>query len=397
MKIYIVTIILIVCLSGCKTTDKMTRILRNDVKPVFVPLERFEFGQTPDPRFMMKDGSTDFVTARFDGLPLKTALNFLASQSGVTIICSQGIDNHEIYGVYEQMPLNDVLRSIAARANVQLSYSGGVFFLGDIRQEDKVTVVCRNLPTDEFVSNISDIYGGELKAVSVGSCLWLSGSFYLIEKAIADIERLRERLSRVYVAEVFFVRVREEDFLKFAADLNIKAIDVLGSSFAMSQMFEMIVSGDAGLGRVAIDQRPVLYLSESRESTFSIGSDLTLEKKAVSKDGIIETTGYQQFSDGLDLKLKLSRVSEYLYSINFDLSVSTFDDKTDSSSLIPRLDKNVLTSPGMLISDNSVYYVGSVTRKSRGRSFGIFTINNNYIDEFVTVWLRVRELKHNVR
>ena len=156
----------------------------------------------------------------------------------------------------------------------------------------------------------------------------------------------------------------------------------------------MFVDGEGGTGWAKISQRPVLYLSEGRKVTFTDGRDITREEKAVTERGTVETTGYKTFSDGTRLTMSLNRVSEKSYSVDVDLSVSTFD-KSDKS-LIPALEKSSIKADGLLIQDSQVYYIGSLRRDYRGDKGGIFTYNYSKSHDMITIWLRVRELKGSV-
>jgi hypothetical protein len=227
----------------------------------------------------------------------------------------------------------------------------------------------------------------------VGSCLWITDSIESVRKILGGLDMLQERLNRSYVAEVFFLRMVESDFLKLQANLEIQQIDIFASSFNVDQLFQMFVDGDGGRSRSVIDNRPVLYLTEGRSAVFEDGSDIVLEQKSVSGEGYSTTTGYQTFSDGLRLELCLNRVSSNTYSVAIDLSVSSFIDEVKVSGIVPKTSRSSLNNPGLLVSDGQVFYVGSLRRKSSNHGGGIFSYNYGKTDDLLTVWIRVRELK----
>jgi hypothetical protein len=192
---------------------------------------------------------------------------------------------------------------------------------------------------------------------------------------------------------VFFIRIKEDDFIKITGDLQIRQVDVFSSSLNLDELFQMFVDADAGKSFASVEQRPVLYLSEGREAVFNVGSEIVREKKSVSENGVINTTGYERFSDGLDLSLRLIRVSSENYAVDFDLRVSTFDAAAKNGDSIPALDKSTLTLPGLLVQDAKIYYVGSLKRKDHRNVFKLFGIDTGKTNDLLTVWFRVRELK----
>ena len=214
-----------------------------------------------------------------------------------------------------------------------------------------------------------------------------------VRKIVADIEEIRRRSERSYLAEVYFVRVNEKDFVQLTGDLRIRSVDVFSSAFNVSELFEMFLDADAGLGSSKVDARPVLTLSEGRQAKFEVGSEIVRERKAVNERGIIETTGYDKFSDGVELSLMLNRISDEKYSVDLSLTVSTFDKAERNGTGVPAKNRSVLQSPGLLIQDGGVVYAGSLKRNDADKIFGLFSVNGLRSSEVLTIWVRVREVR----
>ena len=195
------------------------------------------------------------------------------------------------------------------------------------------------------------------------------------------------------VTEVFYIRVKKDDFVKVTGDLQIRSVDVFTSTTNLDELFQLFLNVSAGKGFASVEQRPVLYLSEGRTAKFEVGSELIREKKAVMENGTMQTTGYEKFQDGLKLSLSLARVSPEHYAVDFELDISTFDTAKKTNDTIPAADKSTLTLPGLLVMDSHIYYVGSLKRKDSRRVFSLFGIDSGKSNDHLTVWFRVRELK----
>ena len=386
--IYITIALLLAVALGCAGR-------RKGLEHVMSHLEDYRFERTPESPPVVKSQSMAPVSIRLEGVAFSQAMRLISDMTQVPVVWASSLDHQIITASFIDIPLGSVLETLSRRTGANVSEVGAVYYIGEARREDTVSAVLRMVPVDpaELQSALERV-STEHGVVSIlGSTIWISDKLEAVRKMVQDIETLRDRSKRSYVAEVFFLRMREDDFVRVTGDLRINAIDVFASSFNMDSLFSMFLDASAKSGNVIVDQRPTMFLSEGRESRFEVGSEIVRERRAVSREGIIETVGYEKFSDGIDLRLKLSRVSETKYMIDVNLSVSIFD-KSDPSG-IPALNKSVLSSPGLLVRDGKVYYVGSLRKRETRRVLNLFGIDTGRETDLLTIWLRVREVKND--
>jgi hypothetical protein len=337
---------------------------------------------------------TNQVSIRFDGASFSAAMRLLSERSGLTIVWSRDLDSQQVSGLFVEQSIESVLSALARRYGVHMSRVGSIFYLGVVSQDDVVTAVFRLPPSnkDEVLTGIRGVLSDFGRVSVVGSVVWVSDRFEFVQKILSDVTEITELLNKSYVAEVFFIRISENKFANLAADLRINSVDVFSSAFNIEQLFSCVVSGDASLGGSVVESRPVLYLSEGRVAKLDLGSSITAAKKAVNERGVIETIGYEKFSDGLSLSLLLCRVFEGLYSVALDLSISTFD-KIVNDSGVPNSHSQVLKVPGILCNDNSVCFVGQLRKTDKTKNFSVFGFDSDVSTDLITIWLRVREVK----
>ena len=161
-----------------------------------------------------------------------------------------------------------------------------------------------------------------------------------IRKIVAAVESVREKHERSYIAEVYFIRVNEDNFINFSAQLQFNRIDVFSSGWNIEQLFNMFVEGDAGTGWARISQRPVLFLSEDRKAELTDGNEITRENRTLTQS-----------------------------------------------------DKSSYKVEGLRVEDSRVYYVGSLRSDIRNEKAGLFSFDSAKRHDMLTIWLRVRELK----
>jgi len=317
----------------------------------------------------------------------------LTELTGHPISWDKSLDRETIDGVFVDQPLDEVLAHLSRRLNVQVSENHGMYFLGTVREGDHISAVVRVPPVarDELDRALAKFGSG--RTTIIGSFIWISDTPENVAKLIADLEVIRERSSRSYLAEVFFITVNENDFLRLTADLRISQVDIFSSAFNISQLFSMFVDADGRLGSTVIDTRPVLLLSEGRKATFEVGSEITRERRMISD--VNQTTSsiaFERFQDGILLSLLLNRVSDDHYSLDMELEVSTFD-RGDTASIVPTKNTSVLKSPGMLIRDGGVVYAGSLKRRDSSKVFGVFSLDGSRSSDLLTIWVRCREIR----
>ncbi len=366
---------------GCKSAPNVAR----------EPFE-YRFEQSVD-KTVTESSVGKKIMVSFDGVPFGQAMSILSTETGSPIVWSKELDAEVVFARFQNVELATVLGVIARRAGSQVAEVGGVYYLGKIERQDRAFAVLRLPPVNrtEIEAALKSACSTEAAVSIVGSLLWISDNLESLRKITAAIEMIRERSERSYVAEMYFIRLSEEHFVQLTADLQIKGIDVFSSAFNVEELFSMFLDADAQSGVSKVMQRPVLYLSEGRSVTFSDGKEITRERKTLTESGALETSGYQKFSDGLNITMLLNRVSDKSYAVDVDLSVSVFD-KNDKSD-IPATDKSRLASEGILVQDSKVYYIGSLKRAETGKAAGLFSFDGSKYGDTITIWLRVRELK----
>jgi len=381
-------LLLLVSTVGCTLLNSAIRV----PNPQF-PVSEMRFERTPE-RIFHEDKQEDrLVTARFSDCNFRDGMRQLTALTGRPISWDTSLDTATIDGVFVEQPLDEVLHFLARRLDVQVTESGGMYFLGTVRSGDHVSAVVRVPPVarPELTGALNRM--GSAQATIIGSFIWISGTFDEVQKLVADLDIIRERSARSYLAEVFFITVNENDFLRLTADLRINHIDVFSSAFNIGELFSMFVDADGRLGSTVIDTRPVLLLSEGRQTTFEVGREIMRERRAVSDTGIISTIGYDRFQDGIQLTLLLHRVCDDFYSLDLELEVSTFDRTDTGGTAIPARSTSLLRSPGMLIRDGGVVYAGSLKRRDASRAFGVFSLDGGRSSDLLTIWVRCREIR----
>jgi hypothetical protein len=387
MRFPILSLLLLVRFVGCALFRPAIRVQ----SPQY-PVSDIRFERTADRAVECVTPDERLVTVRFSGCKFRDGMRQLTELTGSPISWVRSLDEETIDGVFVDKTLKEVLDFLSRRLDVMVTEYKGMYFLGTVREGDMVSAVVRIPPVarEELKEALAKMGSGKVSIV--GSFIWITDTLDNVHKLVSDLDMIRERSERSYLAEVFFIRVNEDDFLRLTADLRISQVDIFSSAFNISQLFSMFVDADGKLGSTVIDTRPVLLLSEGRKAVFEVGNEIVRERKSLTESGVSSTAGYEKFQDGIILSLLLNRVSEERYSMDMDLEVSTFD-RMDMSSVVPSKSTSVLKSPGMLIRDGGVVYAGSLKRRDASKVFGVFSLDGGRGSDLLSLWVRCREVR----
>ncbi|MDO4569744.1 MAG: hypothetical protein Q4D38_05125 [Planctomycetia bacterium] len=332
------------------------------------------------------------ISMSFEACPLPVALSTISAETGVSIVWSASIDDTLVSGTFVDENLGLLLAGIAKRYNLKFSDLGGVYFLGEASATDKISVVVRSPFSDLEVleKSLLQCLSDSGKVSCVGSCLVISDYFQNLREVLGVISSIRSDSLRSYIAEVFFVRLHDSELFDLQAHLESNGIDIFSSSFNLKTLFSMYVDVTGEALQSRMESRPILYLSEGRKSTLEVGSDVVRSRYSISETGYSSVTGYETFSDGVSISLTPFRVSNDVISVDVDLSVSSFDGASLDS--IPASNKSRLLSPGVLLADGEVFFVGSLRVLEESKKGVIFGLSSSKDDEIVTVWVKIREV-----
>lgn len=337
------------------------------------------------------------ISVRFVDAPFAVAMSSIADETGAAIVWASACDKMTVSGAFSGASVADVLTLVSRRCGVKMVRVGDVYFLGEQQRTDLVIAVTRLPAVDPEVVK-AGLAGAlsEVGSVSViGSCLVVTDTLEFVRRILAAVDTLKSASKKGYIAEVFFVRMLDEDLISLQAKLDAQNVDIFQTSFRLGELFQCYLDASGTSSRVSVDSRPILYLSEGRETVLDVGNQLTLAQNSVSEHGYSTTTGYQNFEDGVKLSLTPTRLEKGVYSLAFNLSISQFDSgssSTSSASVVPALSRSVLSAPGLVVTDGGVFFVGSLSSKVSRRSARFVGVSGGSTSEVVTVWVRVREL-----
>lgn len=351
------------------------------------------FRKTPEIKSSFTNDNRE-ITLSFDNTPFGVAMSTISAETGAAIVWGKDADDTFISGVYQDSKIWNILFAIAKRNGMELTDLGGVYYIGSGSKSDAVSTVIRapSSETEKLQEALTCCLSDYGTICTVGSSLVVNDYLYNVKKVIDMSNQLLENGLRAYVAELYFIRMRDSDLLEMQVELSAENVDLFSCSWNLDELFKAVLDFSGTSSRIKVENRPIMYLSEGRKAVLEVGNDLTKSQSTVSSEGYSTITGYKTFSDGVKIELTPHRLKTDIISLDVLMSVSDFSDKESKYSDIPSTAKSSIDSPGVLLVDGSICFLGSLRQSKTEKGGFLFGFTNSKSDEIITVWVKIREI-----
>ncbi len=343
------------------------------------------------------------LTFAFDGVPLRAALEEISDVGGVEVFCSAEVASQPVSGYYALRELTDLIPLLAKTNGLMCVETRGAYYLtAEIKDASAPVPRVYRLPPGEanrLQKALESVLSKDGELTITGSSVVVYDNLDVQDSVAALIGALHMNQASSYLCDVYFLRLKYNDYVNLSADLEINSsLDLLEGGFDFDELLSMYASGDVTNGKNRVDQRPALLLADGCETRLTVGSEIVREKRQVSSEGYSTTSGYDRFQDGVELTLTPHKLEGGLVALDVDLSISTFDQsdggKGSDSATIPKSDKASLESKGLILRDGRTSYVGSIDRRDESKGLGLFSFSRTRNSDVLTIWVRVREVKN---
>lgn len=360
----------------------------NPLAPVFQAAQPIPFQRSS------QESTLPRVTIKADDLPLRSLLAQLSSQTGLSMAAAQTLDAATVTGDWINLPLDQVLQTVARRLGVELISDRGLYFLGERNPED-LAIFCRRVMRLE-PNEIKQAVGSFLS--NAGSLTVTPDGLVIVGDRLQALERLHDLFeavekapSVVWCVQLHVISMSDADLHDFGLDVNPALELALGYANLSNVTRDLVggavqgVRGEGGDSSADVSLSAVLRATRTSSTMhlvtdplFSVVDGSTAEiTRGVSLPVRTSTTNAQtgQVSEqvrfvqtGLECKCGVREISPTLARLKLDLKVSdlvennTSGPTTDNQSLITSAD----------VRTGGVYILGALRRGKDERSKGAF-------------------------
>lgn len=352
---------------------------------------KFDYGHHDDPVNDFNSSENNSISIQFDGCTLSEAVKMVSLEKDISVCVSNDLADLKVFGRFKEVDIKEVFEYLARSVTASYYYSNGVHWI--IKSENQNVFALFRAPalTKDKLQSFTT-FNKNIQIYNAGEVLIACGPQEDIKRLSFVLDNLEDYIVRSYVAEIFFIKITDNDLAKIAADFNIETIDIWSNAVNVDELFTVICSAEYNKGRRIIDQRPVLYLPEGKECSFHVGQNKTRETRTYNDEtSISSTNGYQNFDDGTKIDIVARRANDTVVSLDISLEVSTFSDSKAENGVPDKTTSN-LKLEGALLKENSVVFLGSLRRRSQEKGMSLLSFNRSKTDDNLTIWLRIKEV-----
>jgi hypothetical protein len=286
---------------------------------------------------------------------------------------------------------------------VEANRSSGVFFLGELRPEDRAVYVrsVKRLDAEGLKAALQVITSanGRIETFDDGLVV-LADKVEVIQRVADLVDRIENAPSESWVVQLYLVSLRGYDFRELgldavpAAEVAMRAATTGGSTFELSAALNGLLRADARRESSRIVAAPLFLMLDGSESNIADGETLRIPQRTVSSEGTVTVTGFEQVQTGLEATVAVRDLGQSKATLDVDLSIS---EVTGFIGDLPQVNTQAFTTRAAIAS-GGVYLLGSLNRGStlNGRSGAFLSVARDEAEQRVVyVWARAYKIAVN--
>lgn len=252
------------------------------------------------------------LTLSTQGMSLITFARWVSDRAGVSIIVDQGLDDDPVSLDVRDIPVSQLLASVARRLDSQVTRTGNVYYLGDLRTEDRGVLVRKvtRLDAEGAAAAIKTLVS-EFGRVTVSP-----DGIVMVGDRVEVLERVAELLDRIedtplagWVVQLHIVTLSESAIVDFGVDVtptaNLAAAVSMVSggnnnvaSLNLSAGLDGMLRAVASRGDVSAVQSPLILMIEGVQARIRDTQTIPVALRTVSPEGVVSTTDYEDIEIG---------------------------------------------------------------------------------------------------
>lgn len=387
---------MVLCLTSCFSPRELT----SDPAPEFALF----YGELTDVEsaHLEQQAEGELVTVAAEGMPLVAFARMIADQANVSVVVAARLDERPVTVEVKGVSVGAVLSLVARRLGVELTYSGGAYFIGELRPEDRGVYVRRVRRLDQVglqgaVETLLST-NGRVQAYEDG--LVVVGDRVEVLHRVADLlDQVESAGADSWVVQVHMIASRESDLREFGLD-TVPALDVAatyatasngaspGLDAALSGSLTAMLRAERTQENVELVTAPLFVLIDGGRATLADGDELRIPQFSISDFGTQTVTGFEIVQTGLSMEVGLRDLGDARARVELRTSISEvvgFVEDTLPTINTQRYETNAVIRAG------GVYLLGSLQR--RGRRSGVdgpfASVQRSEADDrTLFIWLR---------
>lgn len=350
------------------------------------------------------------ITVSVDALPLPAFARWVADTAGVSIVIEDSLETRKVTLDVRDVAVSDLLGMVARRADSQVTRVGRLFYLGQLRPEDKGVLVRKvgRLSGTELQNAIGVLLSeyGRVQCFADGLCL-VGDRVEVLQRVDELLNGVESAAASTWVVQLYVVNLTNADVRDMGLDA-LPALEVaatvagvsgggIGAAAAIADSanttarlkggLDLVLRASRNRSSVAILGQPLFLMVDGDQTHVGSGQRVPVPRRTVSDQGTVTTAGFDYIDTGLQIDVELREVARERARLRVKGSFSTVQSFVDAAPVVSRDDY----ASSAVITSGGVYLVSALERTQAEKtqrgplSLGL---KNSDVGQVVQIWAR---------
>ena len=231
-----------------------------------------------------------------EGMPLRLFLRYVADRAEVSIVADADLDDLPVTIDAQNAPVSQILGAVARRLGVRLTRMGDLYYLGDLRPEDKGVLVRRVpwLTAEQLNESIATLLSQN------GRVLTTEQGIVMVGDQVEVLERIHQLLDDLasievgsWVVQLHAISISDEARISLGFDVrpaaDLAALIRTGGarSFSAGAALNALLEAEQERYGVHVEASPLFVLIEGVQATHASTSEVPVLTTTVADNGVV--------------------------------------------------------------------------------------------------------------
>lgn len=291
------------------------------------------------------------VSFKVEKMELISFLRLFTTETGIAVICEDELDERTVSLDVVDLPAIEVLGTLARRYGVDMTGSGRLYFLGEIRKADKGYLVRKvsRLQADDLREAIQLMVteNGDVRVFTDGLVV-VADRVQVLDKIHRLLDEIQSAPADSWVVQLHIINISDRASREIGLDVE-HLVELSANLAAGSAIPDTVSNWDVGAAltgtiRAAstasdstILSEPLFVLLDGETATINQGERVPIPRRTVSDSGTVTTVGYDFLQTGITLEVTIRDAGDGQARLGLDVDLSLISGFVEEAPIVNSL------------------------------------------------------------
>lgn len=326
------------------------------------------------------------VSLSVQEMPLVSFARYVADQTGVSVICDASLDQRPVSIDVQGQRVSDVLAFVSRRLNVQTTRTGNLYYIGQLRPEDRGVFVRRvsRLSVPDLGLAVQALLSEQGKVVSLeGGLAVVSDRVEVLGRVAEMLDQVEQAPAEAWVIQLHLISMtdlRQHELgvdVDPSADLAMTFARASGGDVTQAVRLGAVLTAALRMSRstdsIRVLAQPLLTLVDGGSASHKDVESVPVPRKTTSPEGTVTTEDFDRVEAGLIIKVDLRDMGARRARLQLAAEISELTGYVETAPIVVKTTYETAT----IVESAGVYLLGSLqqTKERRGKAGTLGTVD----------------------